>query len=86
MITGQKFYSSFSYIYLFVSSFAHVSICAYRVRVFKKEKHHMQVQWKHEWVPDNTALRFISYCKDPDQTVRMHMCMLVWNLVGHMFS
>ena len=39
---------------------------------------------KSEWVPDKMALHDFFYCKDSDQTVRMHM--RVWNFVGCRFS
>ena len=48
----------------------------------------MQVQWKSEQVLDKTAVRvlfvcFCFFCKDPTQTVWMHMYILIWNFVGH---
>ena len=54
----------------------------------KKKKHHVQVQWKSERVPDKTVLPsfFFFCCKDPAQTVWVHMHMMIWNFVGHIFS
>ena len=46
----------------------------------------LQVQWKSERVPDKTALRVcFPFAKILLKLCRMHMHMLIWNFVDHMF-
>ena len=62
-VQGKSLINPFFFIYLFVSLYAHASVRAYRVHVFKKQKkkkkkkkkkkiqrnkRHMQVWWKNE--------------------------------------
>ena len=54
----------------------------------KTQKKHvtLQVQWKSERVPDKTALRVcFPFAKILLKLCRMHMHMLIWNFVDHMF-
>ena len=85
-ITGLMFMYLF-FIYLFLcllmTSFVHTECMFLR----KKLKSHAGP------VKDKMALHAFSfyyyyyyYCKDRAQTVRMHMYILIWNFVGHMFS
>ena len=87
---------SLSFIYLFVSLFAHASVRAYRVHVFKKnEKKKKKKKKKTQKPPKKQVICgsigrqkgfflfvfvFCFFCKDLAQTVWMHMHMLIWNL------
>ena len=80
---GQNVYSSFlSFIYLFVSLFTRAIIHAYQVHVFKKKKMSCRSSGRQNCL--TYLFVFVYYCKDPAQTVRMHM--LIWNFGDHMFS
>ena len=49
----------------------------------------MQIQWKTKRPYVFVCLfiyLFIYYCKDPAQTARMHMHMLIWKFGGPLFS
>ena len=80
-----------SFIYLFVSLFAHTSIRVYRVHVFKKKNN---VTCRSSGRQNGLTciffffffFFFFCYGKDTAQTFRVHMHMLVWNLGGHMCS
>ena len=96
-----------SFIYLFVSLFAHAIVRAFRVHMFKKKKRKEKKRKKvtcrsigrqngracfyyyyyyYYYYYHHYYYHDYYYYKDPDQTVRMHMHMLIWNFGGHMFS
>ena len=93
MQTIYSFFLSF----ICVTLFAHAIVRAYQMHVCKKKKK-MQAQWKTKrpciffffffffFFFCLFVSSFFFYCKDLAQTARMHIHMLIWNIVGHMFS
>ena len=85
--TEQNVYSSFlSFICLFLCSLMPLFVHTECICLRKRKMSHAGP------VEKITALRvffffflFVYYCKDPAQTVRMNMHMLIWNFGGHMF-